>query len=125
MTKENGTKETVNKSQENHAIREMNKIISNNLKRIFHSIAELNKRGRIHGIDHIVNNKYHPLERFLWFSVICCTIFSGIYIGKRQMQRYNANPTVISLERGNFILLFYFLLFQCCFYGINKDINSF
>lgn len=65
-------------------------------------IGELNKRGKLHGIDHFVNQKYHPLERLFWFSLVAAAFYGVFYIGNNQMERYRANPTVISLERGTF-----------------------
>lgn len=70
----------------------------------FGVIAELNKRGKLHGIDHFVNKRYHPLERFLWLMLVIAAFFGVFYIANSQLERFRANPTVISLERGTFMV---------------------
>jgi hypothetical protein len=93
------------------AITFFEKIFENILKMsqsFFHMIAELNRRGHFHGVNHIVNNRHHPFERFLWFMLVVCTIYCGIFVGRNQMERFSDNPTVISLERGNFLSIHIF-----------------
>lgn len=70
------------------------------LMNIIKIIAELNKHLKLHGIDHLVNERYHPLERLLWLALVVAAFLGVFYVGNNQMKRYNANPTVISLERG-------------------------
>lgn len=75
------------------------------MRELMQLVAELNKRGKLHGIDHFVNTKYHSLERLLWFTLVIAAFYGVFYVGNNQMERYRANPTVISLERGTFIAL--------------------
>jgi Amiloride-sensitive sodium channel len=74
--------------------------VGKGLENIVEFIGELNKRGKLHGIDHLVNKNYHPLERFLWLSLVLAAFYGVFFIGNTQFERYRANPTVISLERG-------------------------
>lgn len=85
------------------SVKKVHKAILNLLNHLRQFIEELNKRGKLHGIDHLVNGKYHPLERFLWFLLVIAAFYSVFNISNSQMERYRANPTVISLERGTFI----------------------
>ena len=73
------------------------------LEKLLLTVAELNKHAKLHGINHLVNQKHHPLERLLWFTLVIAAFYGVFYIGNNQMKRYRANPTVISLERGIFI----------------------
>jgi Amiloride-sensitive sodium channel len=79
------------------------KPLSSYLEKSIDFIAELNKRAKLHGIDHFVNKRYHPLERLLWFTLVIAAFYGVFYVGNNQMKRYSANPTVISLERGDSI----------------------
>jgi hypothetical protein len=80
--------------------RKLTSLIRKVLDKLAQFIGELNKRGKLHGIDHLVNKNYHPLERFLWLSLVLAAFYGVFYIGNTQFERYRANPTVISLERG-------------------------
>lgn len=73
-------------------------------EKLMQLVGDLNKHIKLHGIDHFVNQKYHPLERILWFALVVAAFFGVFYIGNKQAERYRANPTVISLERGTFIV---------------------
>jgi hypothetical protein len=64
-------------------------------------VGNLNQRLRLHGINHILNKRYHPLERILWLFLVIASFFGVALVVNKQMARYKANPTVISLERGN------------------------
>lgn len=80
----------------------VNNVIAKFGENLVHIVAELNKRGKLHGIDHFVNLRYHPVERILWFALVIAAFCGVFFIGKYQMERYVANPTVISIERGTF-----------------------
>jgi Amiloride-sensitive sodium channel len=67
-------------------------------------VSELNKRGKLHGIDHFVNKDYHPVERFLWLLLVLGAFYGVLSVGDTQLERFRANPTVISLERGDSLL---------------------
>lgn len=83
--------------------KKMGKVISNVIESLIGIIDKINKRGKLHGIDHFVNKRYHPLERFLWLLLVIAATYCVFIVGSSQMERYRANPTVISLERGTFI----------------------
>ena len=84
-------------------VKNVAKVVSKIIKNVNVLVGVLNKRGKLHGIDHLVNKKYHPLERFLWFLLVIAAFYCVFEIGNHQMERYSANPTVISLERGTLI----------------------
>ncbi|CAO1346128.1 unnamed protein product [Diamesa serratosioi] len=75
------------------------KIILNFFASILKFIEELNKRANIHGLQHAVNTKLHPLERLVWLAFVAVACYGVYSIGQKQLDRYDANPTVISLER--------------------------
>lgn len=83
----------------------VSKFFSNYTNQLVVVISELNKRGKLHGIDHFVTKSYHPLERFLWLILVIAAFYGVFYVGNSQMIRFRANPTVISLERGTFTVL--------------------
>lgn len=91
-------------------IRLVNNVIEKFGEDLVHVVAELNRRVRLHGINHIVNKRHHPAERSLWLALVIAA-FCGVFIvGNNQMKRYSANPTVISIERGTFVGAIKFLL---------------
>jgi len=100
MDKDSPPSAAINQRQQT-AVNDSRKFsISNVLARLLHFIGELNKRGSIHGVDHFVNVQYHPLERLLWFICVMVSCYGVYFFCGTQMERYIANPTVISLERG-------------------------
>lgn len=81
----------------------VNNVIAKLGENLVYVVAELNKRGKLHGIDHFVNKRYHPVERILWLALVIAAFCGVFFIGNKQMERYVANPTVISIERGTFV----------------------
>jgi Amiloride-sensitive sodium channel len=53
----------------------------------------------VHGITYVFDKKLHPFERVLWLGFVAGTCYGAYYIGLKQYERFDANPTVISLER--------------------------
>lgn len=93
----------VNQQKRAGVVTTVTNVFSSNLEDFMQLVAQLNERSKLHGIDHFVNKKYHPLERVLWFTLVIAAFYGVFYIGNNQMERYRANPTVISLERGTFM----------------------
>lgn len=56
----------------------------------------------IHGFSHITKKNYHPIERFIWAVLVSCSAYAIVSISKISLDRYNENPTVISMERDSF-----------------------
>lgn len=75
-------------------------VTSHYLETLNEYVTELNKHAKLHGIDHVVNKRYHPLERLFWLALVIAASYGIFSIGNSQMERYRANPTVISIERG-------------------------
>lgn len=75
-------------------------VTSGYLETLNEYVTELNKHAKLHGIDHVVNKRYHPLERLFWLALVISASYGIFSIGNSQMERYRANPTVISIERG-------------------------
>ncbi|CAO1321716.1 unnamed protein product [Diamesa tonsa] len=89
----------LNKSKNRVTAGTVNRIILNFFASILKFIEELNKRANIHGLQHAVNTKLHPLERLVWLAIVVAACYGVYSIGQKQLDRYDANPTVISLER--------------------------
>ncbi|KAM3956870.1 pickpocket protein 11 [Aphomia sociella] len=53
----------------------------------------------IHGFNHIAMPTRHWTERVLWISLTVAAIWGAIGICLGQWQRYNENPTVVTLEK--------------------------
>lgn len=56
----------------------------------------------IHGFNHITKKGYHPLERLLWLVLVSYAAYQTVSISKISLDRYQDNPTVISLERDRY-----------------------
>jgi Amiloride-sensitive sodium channel len=57
------------------------------------------QKTNVHGIRFVFNKKFHPFERLMWLFLFIATCYGAYSISSTQYQRYEANPTVISLER--------------------------
>ena len=67
---------------------------------IFHKvIGNLLKKTNVHGIRFVFDGKLHLIERLFWLTLIAAASYGAFSISSKQYQRYDANPTVISLER--------------------------
>ncbi|KAL0852802.1 hypothetical protein ABMA27_012607 [Loxostege sticticalis] len=53
----------------------------------------------IHGFNHIAAPGRHWIERLLWLIITSAAIWGAIGVSSGQLQRYNENPTVITLEK--------------------------
>lgn len=69
------------------------------LKSTYKFLAEISIKSNIHGAKLLFNSSLHPVERFIWLTVILVACYYSYFISIRQYDRYVANPTVISLER--------------------------
>lgn len=56
----------------------------------------------IHGFNHLAEKRRHPIEIIIWFVLICSAVFGAAILSKMTLQRYQENPTVISMERDRF-----------------------
>uniref|UniRef100_A0A1B0FV54 Putative sodium channel protein nach rhagoletis zephyria n=1 Tax=Lutzomyia longipalpis TaxID=7200 RepID=A0A1B0FV54_LUTLO len=69
------------------------------LKLYFGYLRRMNEVSQTHGVNYILDERLHPLERLVWVVIVISAFCGAISIGSNQLGRYNANPTVISLER--------------------------
>ncbi|XP_049870287.1 pickpocket protein 28-like [Pectinophora gossypiella] len=56
----------------------------------------------IHGLNHLVAARRHPLEILLWFTVVGLSVFGSIYLSRTTWIRYQYSPTVVSMDRDMF-----------------------
>lgn len=68
----------LNKSKNRVTAGSVSKVILNFFASILKFIEELNKRANIHGLQHAVNTKLHPLERLVWLAFVVAACY-GVY----------------------------------------------
>ncbi|KAG6457364.1 hypothetical protein O3G_MSEX010277, partial [Manduca sexta] len=56
----------------------------------------------IHGLNHLVAPRRHPLEVILWLTVVGLCVFGSVYLSQTTWLRYQSSPTVISMDRDMF-----------------------
>jgi Amiloride-sensitive sodium channel len=61
----------------------------------FHEIS-------VHGFIFLVKRGTNVVERLVWFVCICIGIYGIIKLGSDTWERYQTNPTVISMDRNKF-----------------------
>lgn len=69
------------------------------LKVVYNFLGDLLQKSNVHGIRFVFNTNFHPFERLLWLFLFIATCYGAYSISLTQYERYEANPTVISLER--------------------------
>ncbi|XP_037301160.1 pickpocket protein 28 [Manduca sexta] len=57
-------------------------------------------RTTIHGFQHIAQPGRYWFERLLWFGLTMVAIIGAVGVTRDQWQRYNENPTVVTLEKN-------------------------
>ncbi|XP_037868898.1 pickpocket protein 28 [Bombyx mori] len=60
------------------------------------------KTSSIHGLNHIVAARRHPLEILLWLITVGLCAFGSLYLSQTTWSRYQSSPTVISMDRDMF-----------------------
>lgn len=68
-------------------------------KVFFDFVGKVSDKSNIHGLKFVFSKKLHPIERLFWLLMFYGTCYGAYSIGIMQYERYEANPTVISLER--------------------------
>ncbi|XP_065170058.1 acid-sensing ion channel 5-like [Atheta coriaria] len=53
----------------------------------------------IHGVPNMAAKKLHPLERLFWSIIIALAIYAAILLSVQNVNRYYANPTVVSIQK--------------------------
>ncbi|XP_031358623.1 uncharacterized protein LOC116182245 [Photinus pyralis] len=53
----------------------------------------------IHGVPLVVTPRLHPLERLFWITTILLSATGAASLIVSNWQRYNANPTVVSIQK--------------------------
>ena len=62
----------------------------------------------IQGLTHINTEQHrHPVEILLWTVTVIAATYYSITLSQSVWQRYQENPTVISMERDRFVLYYY------------------
>lgn len=56
----------------------------------------------IHGFAHWTAEKRHPIEIFIWLSLVCTAVYGAVVLSSATWTRYQTNPTVISMERDRY-----------------------
>ncbi|XP_044729277.1 sodium channel protein Nach-like [Chrysoperla carnea] len=56
----------------------------------------------IHGLNHLTQFSRHPVEIIIWLFIVGMALFGVVYLSLGTWQRYQINPTVISMERDRF-----------------------
>lgn len=81
-----------------NALRIINLILKSLLV-FYNVIGSLLKKTNVHGIRFVFDGKLHAVERIFWLTLIAGASYGAFSISSKQYERYDANPTVISLER--------------------------
>lgn len=68
----------LNKSKKRVTAGTVGKVVIKIFATILKFIEELNKRANIHGLQHAVNTKLHPLERIVWLLFVVGACY-GVY----------------------------------------------
>lgn len=66
---------------------------------IIHFSKYLSQETSIHGFAHIAEPDRHWMERLLWAAATCLAAYGALTVSLGQLHRYNANPTVVTLEK--------------------------
>lgn len=69
--------------------------VKNTVVETFHEIS-------VHGFIFLVKRGNNILERLIWLFCISMGIYGIIVLGSGTWQRYQTNPTVISMDRSKF-----------------------
>ncbi|XP_077296667.1 sodium channel protein Nach-like [Arctopsyche grandis] len=65
-------------------------------------IKEYLQNSTLAGCKRIVEPGRHPVERWIWFIVICLAISGAVYMVKSVWKDFVQNPTVVSLETDQY-----------------------
>ncbi|RVE40938.1 hypothetical protein evm_014411 [Chilo suppressalis] len=68
-------------------------------KAIFRNARDFCLETNMHGFNHIALPRRHSLERLLWVAATVSAIWCAAHLWMDQWQRYQDNPTVITLEK--------------------------
>jgi hypothetical protein len=82
-----------------HKLRTLFLAIVSGFKIFFIFFGHFCEKSNIHGIKFIFSTRLHPIERIFWLCLFFVACFGAYSISSKQYERYEANPTVISLER--------------------------
>ncbi|XP_014243210.1 sodium channel protein Nach-like isoform X2 [Cimex lectularius] len=67
--------------------------------KIANYIQEFGNETTLHGIPHLIKPKVHYLEKIMWVVIVALSTGGAMSLILNSWNRYNANPTVISLEK--------------------------
>ncbi|CAH0730519.1 unnamed protein product, partial [Brenthis ino] len=69
------------------------------IKTVFACCKEFFMQTSIHGLNHIAAPRRHWAERIVWVFITAMAVWGVVDISLGQWQRYNDNPTVVTLEK--------------------------
>lgn len=72
------------------------------LRQIWKTVVDTFHEISVHGFVFLVKRGHNILERLIWLLCICMGVYGIIVLGSGTWQRYQNNPTVISMDRSKF-----------------------
>lgn len=72
------------------------------VRQVWKTVVETFHEISVHGFVFLVKRGNNILERLIWLLCICLGIYGIIVLGSDTWQRYQTNPTVISMDRSKF-----------------------
>ncbi|XP_017781531.1 PREDICTED: uncharacterized protein LOC108566244 [Nicrophorus vespilloides] len=68
-------------------------------RRALEKIKYFAQNTTIHGVPLIAAPRIHPLERLFWVLIVVAAISGAVAVALKNVSRYYANPTVVSLQK--------------------------
>lgn len=72
------------------------------LKEIKKIIVDTFHEVSVHGFVFLVKKGTNIIERLIWLACIAAGIYGIIFLGLSTWERYQTNPTVITMDRNKF-----------------------
>ena len=72
------------------------------VRQVWKTVVETFHEISVHGFVFLVKRGNNIIERLIWLLCICMGIYGIIVLGSDTWQRYQNNPTVISMDRSKF-----------------------
>ncbi|XP_025203335.1 pickpocket protein 11-like [Melanaphis sacchari] len=66
---------------------------------VFNFVNLFFSSSNIHGLNHLTDKRRHYIEKLIWVIAICLSIYGSAILGSSTWNRYQENPTVISMDR--------------------------
>lgn len=72
------------------------------LKKLSQTVSDALHEISVHGFIFLVKRSTHIIERCIWLACIIVGISGIIILGSDTWNRYQTNPTVITMDRNKF-----------------------